>query len=71
VEDTVPLALWCAGEQLDRYKEAIWLALNARGDYSTLCAIVGGIAVMRTGMDAIPYSWRYSHDPLPEWARTA
>jgi ADP-ribosylglycohydrolase len=71
VEDTVPLALWCAGEQLDRYKEAIWLALNARGDYSTLCAIVGGIVVMRTGIGAIPHSWRDSHEPLPKWASTS
>jgi len=67
VQDTVPPALWCAGEQLDSYAEAIWPALAAQGDCDTTCAIVGGIVVMRTGVDDIPGRWRQAREPLPEY----
>jgi ADP-ribosylglycohydrolase len=67
VQDTVPLALWCAGEQLGSYEEAIWLTLAAQGDCDTTCAIVGGIVVMSTGLEALPATWRAAREPLPVW----
>jgi ADP-ribosylglycohydrolase len=70
-QDTVPLVLWCAGDWFYYYREPIWLAVAARGNYRMLCALVGGIMVMRSGADTIPWSWRQACEPLPEWARTA
>lgn len=66
-QDTVPFALWCAGEQLNNYKEALWLTVSGSGDMDTTCAIVGGIVALYTGVDAIPAAWRQAREPLPEW----
>jgi ADP-ribosylglycohydrolase len=70
VQDTVPFALWCAATRLDSYEEAIWLTLAGQGDCDTTCAIVGGIVVMRHGLDAIPAQWQRWCEPLPGWAFT-
>jgi ADP-ribosylglycohydrolase len=67
-QDTVPFALWCAGEQLDNYEEAIWLTLSGGGDYDTNSAIVGGIVAAHTGIEGIPAAWRTYREPLPDWA---
>jgi ADP-ribosylglycohydrolase len=66
-QDTVPFTLWCAGEQLDHYENAIWLTLSGQGDVDTTCAIVGGIVVMSTGVDGLPAAWRSSREALPDW----
>lgn len=66
-QDTVPFALWCAGEQLNNYKEALWLTVSGFGDMDTTCAIVGGIVASYTGIDAIPTMWREAREPLPDW----
>jgi ADP-ribosylglycohydrolase len=66
-QDTVPFALWCAGEQLDNYEEAIWLTVSGQGDMDTTCAIVGGIVTMFAGPEHIPAQWRASREPLPDW----
>jgi ADP-ribosylglycohydrolase len=65
--DTVPLALWCAGERLDDYEEALWLTVAALGDRDTTCAIVGGIVAAYTGLDGIPAGWLRAREPLPSW----
>jgi hypothetical protein len=70
-QDTVPLVLWCAGEWFSDYKEPIWLAVAARGEHGMLCALVGGIMVMRSGTEPIPWSWRQARGPLPDWVREA
>jgi len=67
-QDTVPFALWCAGESLANYEEAIWLTASGGGDVDTTCAIVGGIVVCYTGVEAIPSSWMNHREPLPYWA---
>lgn len=69
-QDTVPLALWSAGEYMDNYEEAIWQTASAGGDVDTTCAMVGGIVAMYTGIEGIPLSWIESREPLPEWAFT-
>jgi ADP-ribosylglycohydrolase len=66
-QDTVPLSLWCAGEHLDDYGEALWLMVSALGDRDTTCAIVGGIVATYTGHEAIPSEWSRSREPLPSW----
>jgi ADP-ribosylglycohydrolase len=68
VQTTVPFAVWCAGEILDNYEEAIWLTLEGQGDCDTTCAIVGGIVVMRAGLDGIPALWKEAIEPFPKWA---
>ncbi len=66
-QDTVPFALWCAGEHLDNYEEAMWLTASGHGDIDTNCAIVGGIVVMHTGIECIPQKWLSCREPLPAW----
>jgi ADP-ribosylglycohydrolase len=66
-QDTVPFALWCAGEQLSNYEEALWLTVSALGDRDTTCAIVGGIVALHTGSEAIPPEWLKSREHLPGW----
>lgn len=66
--DTVPFCLWCAGERLSSYEEAVWLTVEGLGDRDTTCAIVGGIVVGYAGVDSIPLEWRESREPLPDWA---
>jgi ADP-ribosylglycohydrolase len=65
--DTVPFALWCVGEQLSNYEEAIWWTVTGLGDRDTTCAIVGGIVAAFTGINGIPAEWRESREPLPDW----
>jgi ADP-ribosylglycohydrolase len=67
-QDTVPYVLWCAGEKLSNYEEAIWFTASGGGDVDTTCAMVGGIVSMYTGLDAIPADWIAHREPLPQWA---
>ena len=66
-QDTVPYALWCCGQALDDYEEALWLAAAARGDSDTICAIVGGVVACHVGQAGVPDHWRASREPLPGW----
>ncbi len=63
--DTVPFALWCAGQHLDSYEEALWLTASGLGDIDTTCAIVGGIVALSSGN--IPAEWTSAREPLPQW----
>ena len=67
-QDTVPFVLWCAGEKLSNYEEAIWLTASGGGDVDTTCAMVGGIVSMYTGLESIPADWIEHREPLPAWA---
>ena len=66
-QDTVPYALWCCGQALDDYEQALWLAVGAGGDSDTLCAIVGGVVASSVGFEGIPDHWRARREPLPDW----
>jgi ADP-ribosylglycohydrolase len=65
--DTVPYALWCAGQFLDDYEEALWQTASGLGDIDTTCAMVGGIVVLYTGVENIPEDWITRREPLPGW----
>jgi ADP-ribosylglycohydrolase len=67
-QDTVPFVLWCAGEKLANYEEAIWLTASGGGDVDTTCAMVGGIVTMYTGLEGVPADWIAHREPLPTWA---
>ena len=67
-QDTVAFTLWCAGEQLGNYEEALWLTASGMGDVDTTCAIVGGIVASHVGLEGIPQAWIEAREPLPEWA---
>jgi ADP-ribosylglycohydrolase len=62
--DTVPFALWCAARHLDDFSAALWAAVSAGGDTDTVCAIVGGIVALRTGIEGIPDEWLRAREPL-------
>lgn len=64
-QDTVPFALWCVGEQLHHYENALWLTVSGWGDRDTTCAIVGGIVALFTGQNNIPKEWLEAREPLP------
>ncbi|MFN6568949.1 ADP-ribosylglycohydrolase family protein [Dendronalium sp. ChiSLP03b] len=66
-QDTVPFALWCAAQHLDRYEEALWLTVSGLGDRDTTCAIAGGIVALSTGGEGIPTTWLQAREPLPSW----
>ena len=66
-QDTVPFALWCAGQHLDNYEEALWLTVSGLGDVDTTCAMVGGIVALSAGANSIPALWKASREPLPRW----
>jgi ADP-ribosylglycohydrolase len=66
-QDTVSFALWCAGQRLGDFEEALWLTVSGLGDRDTTCAIVGGIVACFTGPEAIPGDWLRAREPLPEW----
>jgi ADP-ribosylglycohydrolase len=53
-QDTVPFVLWCAGQRLDNYEQALWLTASGLGDIDTTCAMVGGIVASYTGLEGIP-----------------
>lgn len=63
-QDTVPFCLFCAGEMLSDYPEALWATVSAMGDRDTTCAIVGGIVAAYVGMEGIPADWREMREPL-------
>jgi ADP-ribosylglycohydrolase len=65
-QDTVPFCLFCAGEYLDNYEEALWQTVSALGDRDTTCAIVGGIVALYAGTDSIPQKWLEHREGLPE-----
>jgi ADP-ribosylglycohydrolase len=67
-QDTVPFVIWCAGEYLDNFEEAIWNTLSALGDRDTTCAMVGGIVATYTGIEGIPAEWVAHREPFPRWA---
>lgn len=66
--DTVPLALWCAGEALEDYELAIRQVLIAGGDADTTAAITGGIVACYVGEMGVPISWQTCAEPMPRWA---
>jgi ADP-ribosylglycohydrolase len=66
-QDTVPFTLWCAGESLSNFEDAMWLTASGLGDVDTNCAIVGGIIAPFIGYDGIPHAWRTMREPLPDW----
>ena len=66
-QDTVPFVLWCAGEGLADYEEALWLTVRGLGDMDTTCAMVGGIVALFCGVENIPPVWRQAREPLPNW----
>jgi ADP-ribosylglycohydrolase len=67
-QDTVPFVLWCVGEAMYDYEEALWLCASGGGDRDTTCAMVGGIVACYTGIENIPQLWRDRREPLPDWA---
>jgi ADP-ribosylglycohydrolase len=67
-QDTVPFVLWCAGQCLSSYEEALWLTASGLGDIDTTCAMVGGIVASYTGVEGIPAAWLACREPLPSWA---
>lgn len=66
-QDTVPFVLWCAGQHLQSYEEALWFTLNGLGDIDTNCAMVGGIVALST-QEPIPPAWLNTRELLPDWA---
>jgi len=66
-QDSVAFCVWCAGEHLTNYEEAIWLTAAGGGDVDTTCAIVGGIVASYTGSSAIRGEWIAHREPLPAW----
>lgn len=64
--DTVPFCIWVAARHLASYEDAVWTAASQHGDRDTLAAIVGGIVVMATGVDAIPALWREAAETVPD-----
>lgn len=67
-QDSAPIVLWAAGENLDDYEAAIWQTASAGGDVDTTCAMVGGIVAIYTGIESIPAHWLQAREPLPDWA---
>jgi ADP-ribosylglycohydrolase len=65
--DTVPYVLWCAGQFLDNYEEALWQTASGLGDVDTTCAMVGGIVALYTDVEAIPKEWLEKRESLPSW----
>ncbi|HEX7645639.1 MAG TPA: ADP-ribosylglycohydrolase family protein [Burkholderiaceae bacterium] len=66
-QDTVPYALWCCGQALNDWEQALWLAVGSGGDRDTLGAIVGGIMAARLGVQALPPGWLARREVLPDW----
>jgi len=66
-QDSVPFVLFCAGEWLDDYEEAIWQTMSGGGDADTNCAMVGGIVACFVGQDGIPQKWIAQREKLPQW----
>lgn len=66
-QDTVPFAIWCAGQFMDNYEEALWQTASGLGDMDTTCAMVGGIVALYTGIEKIPEQWLERRETLPIW----
>jgi ADP-ribosylglycohydrolase len=66
--DTVPFALWCAANSLDRFADALWLTVSGGGDRDTTCAIVGSIVSLTAAIAPMPAGWLAAREPLPIWA---
>ena len=66
-QDTVPFVLWCAGQHLGSYEDALWLTVSGLGDRDTTCAMVGGIVALSAGAASIPDAWIAAREPLPLW----
>jgi ADP-ribosylglycohydrolase len=66
-QDTVPFVLWCAGQSLGSYAEAMWLTASGFGDIDTNCAMVGGIVAGYVGLQGIPDEWLRFREELPKW----
>jgi ADP-ribosylglycohydrolase len=66
-QDTVPFCLWCAGEWLSHYEEAMWRTVSGYGDRDTTCAIVGSIVAAYASSEAIPPGWTAAREKLPDW----
>lgn len=64
-QDTVPFALWSAARRLDDFGGALWNTVEGLGDMDTTCAMVGGIVIMRTGLESVPAEWRNQREALP------
>src|SRR5260370_11459989 len=56
-QDTVPFVLWCAGEHLDDYEQALWLTASGFVDVDTTCAMVRRIVALYSGVEGIPVTW--------------
>ena len=54
--DTVPFALWCTARAKD-FASALWEVASAGGDTDTVGAIVGGIVVLRGGVESELARW--------------
>lgn len=67
--DTVPFCLWVTARHLDSYEDAVWTAAGQVGDRDTNGAIVGGLVVLATGVDAIPAEWIAAAEPIPSSLR--
>ena len=65
--DTVPFCLFCAGEFLNNFEEAMWQTVSALGDRDTTCAIVGGIVVMFASIETVPKLWIEKSELMPSW----
>ena len=61
----MPFALWCCGQALDSYEDALWLAVSAGGDRDTICAIVGGVVASYVGLAGLPDTWTKRREALP------
>ncbi len=66
-QDTVPFVFWCAGESLNSYEDALWLAASGGGDVDSICAMVGGLTTMFAGAGSIPAVWLKRRERLPDW----
>ncbi len=65
--DTAPFVLWSVATAMEHYEEALWRTVSAGGDRDTMCAMVGGVVVLRTGADGVPGAWRRRREGLAEW----
>jgi ADP-ribosylglycohydrolase len=63
-QDTVPFCIWVAAHFGADYEGAVRTAMQGLGDCDTTCAIVGGIAALRSG--EVPPDWLAAREALPE-----
>lgn len=63
-QDTVPFVLWCAGEYIDNFEEAMWQTVSGLQDTDTTCAMVGAIVASYTGVKGIPVSWLQKREAI-------